>query len=336
MKVLITGGAGFIGSHLADHLLAQGHQVVAFDNLTTGSLQNVEQSRNNSHFRLAEGSVLDQQCLEPLVAEADMIYHMAAAVGVKLIMEHQVESLESNVQGTENVIRLAHMLGNKKVILASTSEVYGKSPAVPWAEDEDSLLGPTSFGRWSYACAKMLDEFLALAYHKEYGLPVVILRLFNIVGPRQSDRYGMVLPRFVSQALDGQPITVYGDGQQTRCFTYVGDAVDAAIRVSQIAEPEGQVINLGHDKEVTINDLAALVKDTLNSNSPIVHVPYAQAFGAEFEDTARRVPDISKIQRYIDFYPSTELKWVILEVAHHLQNQSSHVQNCDGSPAGEK
>ncbi|MQF66924.1 SDR family NAD(P)-dependent oxidoreductase [SAR202 cluster bacterium AD-802-F09_MRT_200m] len=321
MNILVTGGAGFIGSHLAEGLLAQGHQVVAFDNLATGNLENVKQLRNNPSFHLVDGSVLDQHRLEPLIAEADQIFHLAAAVGVQLIMERQVESLESNVQGTENVISLAHKLGNKKVILASSSEVYGKSPEVPWIENADILLGPTSFGRWGYACSKMLDEFLALAYHKEFGLPVVILRLFNIVGPRQSSRYGMVIPRLVSQAITSQPITVYGNGEQTRCFTYVGDAVDAAIGLSLASEPVGEVINLGNDQEVTINDLAALIKDTLNSDSPIVHVPYSEAFGADFEDVVRRVPDVSKIRRYIDFRPSTDLGWVIKQVAHHLQER---------------
>ena len=332
MNILITGGAGFIGSHLAEALLKLEHSVLALDNLSTGSLDNVSHLLGNSRFRFVSGSVRDEVCLEPLVQEADLVFHLAATVGVQIVVQHLVESLENNIRGTESVIKLAQRCGGKKVVMASSSEVYGKSPAMPWREDGDLALGPTSLGRWGYACSKMLDEFLALAYHKERGLPVVVLRLFNIVGPKQSGRYGMVVPRFVSQALEGEPITVYGDGQQTRCFTYVGDAVDAAIAVSQVPEAEGQVFNLGSDKEVTINDLAALVKDTLNSDSAVVHVPYAQAYGNDFEDVQRRVPDISKIQEYIDFHPGTDLGQIILEVADHMLEQTNPVP----SHAGER
>jgi UDP-glucose 4-epimerase len=325
MKILITGGAGFIGSHLAESLLEQGHQVVALDSMTTGSRQNVAHLSGTPEFSLVDGSVLDESVLEPLVAEADIIYHLAATVGVKLIMEQLVTTLESNVQGTENVIRLAHTLGNKKVIIASSSEVYGKSPAVPWSEDDDILLGPTSFGRWGYACSKMLDEFLALAYSKEKGLPVVVLRLFNTVGPRQAGQYGMVLPRFVSQATAGEPITVYGDGAQTRCFTFVGDVVDGITRISQNTEAEGQVFNIGSNNEVTINQLAELVKETLASSSPISHVPYSDAYGGEFEDIARRIPAISKIQKYIEFNPKSDLKPVIKAIAKSQQTPSGEL-----------
>ena len=319
MKALITGGAGFIGSHLAGRLLSEAHQVTSLDSMSTGSRDNVKHLINKADFRLVEGNILDLDILEPLVAEADIVYHMAAAVGVKLIMEELTTTLENNVRGTENVIHLAQILGNKKVIIASSSEVYGKSPTVPWSEDDDILLGPTSFGRWGYACSKMLDEFLALAYYKEKGTPVVVLRLFNTVGPRQSGQYGMVLPRFVSQALAGLPITVYGDGNQTRCFTYVGEVADAIFKISQIPSAEGQVFNIGSNHEVTISQLAHLVKETVSSASPISHMPYKDAYGNEFEDITRRVPEISKIQKYIEFQPTTQLRSIIKEVASSQQ-----------------
>ena len=334
MKALITGGAGFIGSHLAQGLLALGHQVVALDDLSTGRLSNIERLSVNPGFRFVNRSVLDEPALEPLVSDADLIYHLAAAVGVDYIMGHLTETLESNVRGTENVIRLAYDCGKKKVILASTSEVYGKSQAVPFKEDGDLLLGPTKIGRWGYACSKILDEFLALAYHKERGLPIVILRLFNTVGPRQSGRYGMVLPRFVSQALEGNPITVYGDGCQTRCFTFVGDAVDAIIKISQVSEAEGLVFNIGSNREVSINELASLVKETLSSTSPILHVPYAEAYGAEFEDVPRRVPEISRILRYIDFQPYTELGRIIGDLADDLAEHPGETTAKDKSMFG--
>ncbi|MQF95922.1 MAG: NAD-dependent epimerase/dehydratase family protein [SAR202 cluster bacterium] len=323
MKTLITGGAGFIGSHLAERLLCEGHQVTALDSMSTGSWTNVQHLSSEPNFRLVDGSILDIDVLGPLVAEADTVYHLAAAVGVKLIMEQLVATLESNVQGTENVVRLAHEAGNKKVIIASSSEVYGKNPAVPWNEDDDILLGPTSFGRWGYACSKMLDEFLALAYNKEKGLPVVILRLFNTVGPRQSAQYGMVLPRFVSQAMAGKPLTVYGDGLQSRCFTYVGDVVNAIYDISQVTGAAGQVFNIGSDSEVNINQLAETVKDTLGSSSEIIHVPYNNAYGLEFEDVARRIPGIAKIQSYIDFQPRSDLGSVINEIASTIKSAHS-------------
>jgi UDP-glucose 4-epimerase len=326
MKILITGGAGFIGSHLAQRFLSLGHHVIALDNLSTGHLDNIKHLLPYPHFRFVEGDVLDKGALKPLIEEADLIYHLAAAVGVKFVVDHLIGTLETNVQGTENVLRLAHHCGGKKVVLASTSEVYGKSQSVPYKEDADSVLGPTSIGRWGYACSKALDEFLALAYYKEQGLPVVILRLFNTVGPRQAGRYGMVVPRFVSQALQGKPITVYGDGLQTRCFTYVGHVVKAMMDIAQVPEGEGQVFNVGSDREVSVNELAALVKETLKSRSPIVHIPYSEVYPLDFEDTYRRVPDISKIQKYIDYQPDTGLAQVIHEVAQYLQQESACIQ----------
>lgn len=326
MKVLITGGAGFIGSHLAPAFLSLGHHVIALDNLSTGHLNNIRPLLPDPHFRLVEGDVLDKGILKPLIEEADLIYHLAAAVGVKFVVDHLIGTLETNVQGTENVLRLAYHCGGKQVVLASSSEVYGKSQKIPYKEDDDSVLGPTSIGRWGYACSKAMDEFLALAYHKEKGLPVVILRLFNTVGPRQTGRYGMVVPRFVSQALQGKPITVYGDGMQTRCFTFVSDVVKAMLDIVQVPAADGQAFNVGSDREITINQLAALVKETLTSTSPTVHVPYSEVYPSDFEDTYRRVPDISKIQKYIDYQPNTNLAQVIQEVAQYLQQKSPCIQ----------
>jgi UDP-glucose 4-epimerase len=319
MKVLITGGAGFIGSHLAQTFLSLGHQVIALDNLSTGHHNNLKHLLPDPHFRFVEGNVLDEGALKPLIEEADLIYHLAAAVGVKFVVNHLIGTLETNVQGTESVLRLAHHYSGKKVILASTSEVYGKSLQIPYKEDADSVLGPTSIGRWGYACSKAMDEFLALAYHKEKGLPVVVLRLFNTVGPRQTGHYGMVLPRFVSQGLSGKPITVYGDGTQTRCFTYVGDTMKAMVDIAQVREAEGQVFNVGTDRESSINGLAALVKETLKSESHIMHIPYGEVYGPDFEDMHRRVPDISKLQRFIDYHPNTDLTQVIREVAQSIE-----------------
>ena len=315
IRVLITGGAGFIGSHLAGALLSLGHQVVAVDNFSTGSHPNIAHLLPDPNFRLVEGSVLDESLLDPLVQEADLVYHLAAAVGVTFVLEHLVETLETNCHGTESVIRLAWRRGRKKVILASTSEVYGKSPDLPYREDQDLVLGPSTIGRWGYACSKLLDEFLALGYHKERQLPVVILRLFNTVGPRQSGRYGMVIPRFVSQALAGIPITVYGEGTQGRCFTHVKDVVRAMVDVAQAPEAEGQVFNLGNDRTITINELAAMVKHQLNSDSPIVHVPYTEAYRTDFEDVPCRIPDVSKIQSYLQYRPETGLERIIHDVA---------------------
>jgi UDP-glucose 4-epimerase len=322
LKILVTGGAGFIGSHLTEELLAQGHQVVVLDDMSTGNPENLENFHELSAFRLVEGSVLNEEILEPLIQEADLIYHLAAAVGVKLILERLVETLDNNVQGSEKVIRLAHAAGNKKVILASSSEVYGKSPNLPWNEDDDLLLGPTSYGRWGYACSKMMDEFLGLAYSKEKGLPVVVIRFFNTVGPRQKGQYGMVFPRFVSQALAGEPITVYGDGTQSRCFTNVDDVVGAIIDISRVPEAEGQVFNVGNNQEIDINHLAELVKETLGSSSPIAHLPFNETYGIDFEDIARRIPGLEKIQSYIDFQPGSDLRPVIKRIASAQQTQS--------------
>ena len=318
MKALITGGAGFIGSHLAEQLLQRGHEVGVIDNLSTGSIENI------SHLKSAPGFsyVIDTIDNEPLLAEwidrSDVVFHLAAAVGVKLIVERPVHTIETNVHGTEVVLKHANKK-KKLVVLASTSEVYGKSTDVPFRENAEHVLGATSKHRWAYACSKLLDEFLALAYWKERKLPVVIVRLFNTVGPRQTGQYGMVLPTFVRQALGGQPITVFGDGRQSRSFTYVGDVVDALIALASEARAVGEVFNIGNTTEVTIRHLAERVKTLTSSESLIQYVPYDQAYEAGFEDMPRRVPDISKVNALIGFRPKLELDDIIKSVIEYTR-----------------
>ncbi|HEY6613861.1 MAG TPA: GDP-mannose 4,6-dehydratase [Vicinamibacterales bacterium] len=318
MKALITGGAGFIGSHLAEQLLLRGHEVGVIDNLSTGSIENI------SHLKIAPrfSYVIDTIDNEPLLAEwidrSDVVFHLAAAVGVKLIVERPVHTIETNVHGTEVVLKHANKK-KKLVVLASTSEVYGKSTDVPFRENAELVLGATSKHRWAYACSKLLDEFLALAYWKERKLPVVIVRLFNTVGPRQTGQYGMVLPTFVRQALGGQPITVFGDGRQSRSFTYVGDVVDALIALASEARAVGEVFNIGNTTEVTIRHLAERVKTLTSSESLIQYVPYDQAYEAGFEDMPRRVPDISKVNALIGFRPKRELDDIIKSVIEYTR-----------------
>ncbi len=306
MRAVITGGAGFIGSHLAEALLAAGHEVVVLDDLSTGRVENLQAVQGHPRFTLAVGSVKDEAIVQKLVADADVVYHLAAAVGVRLILERPVETIATNIVGTEVVLRAAAHTG-ARVVLASTSEIYGKNDRVPLSEEDDRLLGPTTKSRWSYACSKAIDEFLGLAYHRERGLPVVILRFFNTVGPRQTGRYGMVVPRFVRQALDGRPITVYGDGRQSRAFTDVEDAVRATIALSLSPQSPGEVFNVGTPEEVTIGDLATRVKALAASASAIVHVPYDQAYQPGFEDLRRRVPDIGKAERAVGYRPRIPL-----------------------------
>jgi UDP-glucose 4-epimerase len=319
MKALITGGAGFIGSHLAEELLGRGHQVVAFDNLSTGSLDNIAHLRKYPGFDFYSGSILETSNLSPLVEQADCIYHLAASVGVMHILEHPLVALETNARGTENVLRLAAEQGKKQVVLASSSEVYGKTAKIPFCEDDDIVLGPTSVSRWGYACGKAFDEFLGLAYHQQEGLPVVVLRFFNTIGPRQQGHYGMVAPRFVAQAQAGEPIPVHGDGEQMRSFTYVKDVAKAVVDISQAPAAEGQVFNVGSNREISINGLAQLVRQTLDSKSEIVHIPYSAAYGPGFEDPQRRLPDISKIQKYINYNPTTDLAFMIREIADAIK-----------------
>ena len=320
MDFLITGGAGFIGSHLADHLLREGHRVLALDNLSTGSIANIAHLKSHPRFHYTIDTVTNEPVLAELIDQCDVVFHLAAAVGVKLIVEAPVHTIETNVHGTEVVLERANKK-KKLVLVASTSEVYGKSTAVPFREDDDLVLGSTKKHRWAYACSKAIDEFLALAYWKERKLPVIIARLFNTVGPRQTGRYGMVIPNFVRQALAGQPITVFGDGTQTRSFTYVGDVVCALAALVQEPAAVGQVFNIGNTEEISIRELAERIKTLTASTSPIVTVPYDQAYEAGFEDMPRRVPDISRISALIGYQPKVQLDEILTRVIEHFREQ---------------
>ena len=325
MKVLITGGAGFLGSHLAEALLARGDTVFLLDNLSTGSIDNIEHLKNAPRFHYAIDSVMNEPVTAELIDRADVVFHLAAAVGVRLIVESPVNTIETNVHGTEMVLKLANKK-KKKVLIASTSEVYGKSEDVPFHEDADLVMGGTHKGRWSYACSKAIDEFLALAYWKEKKLPVVVFRLFNTVGPRQTGRYGMVIPNFVKQALLGHPITVFGDGTQSRCFTYVSDVVGVLVRLAEEPKAVGQVFNVGNDREeVTISDLAQRVKARTGSKSEIVRVPYDQAYGEGFEDMPRRVPDLSRVRALTGYEPKVHLDEILDRVIEYFTSDKARV-----------
>lgn len=318
MKILITGGAGFIGSHLAEALLARREEVFIIDDLSTGSIDNIIHLKDNPRFHYTIDTIKNQSVMAELVDRCDYLVHLAAAVGVKLIVESPVNTIETNIYGTEIVLQLANKK-KKKVLIASTSEVYGKNDDVPFKEDADMVLGPTTKGRWSYACSKAIDEFLALAYYKEKKLPVVIARLFNTVGPRQTGRYGMVVPTFVQQALRGHAITVYGDGTQTRSFTHVKDVVRALIGIVNHAEAVGQVFNIGNNKEISIEELAKRIREKTSSDSEIVYIPYDQAYEEGFEDMLRRVPDITKINRLIGFAPEAGIEEIIDSVIDYYK-----------------
>ncbi|MBN2356103.1 GDP-mannose 4,6-dehydratase [candidate division KSB1 bacterium] len=318
MKALITGGAGFIGSHLAERLLARGDDVCVIDDLSTGKLENVTHLRDNPRFQLAVETILNETVMDRLVSECDVIYHLAAAVGVELIVKSPVETIERNVLGTHTVLRLAARY-LRRVLIASTSEVYGKSESVPFREEDDRVLGPTTKSRWSYSCSKAIDEFLALAYHKEKGVETIIMRLFNTVGPRQTGRYGMVIPRLVKQALDGRPMTVYGDGQQVRCFTYVDDVVTAAIKLMETPKAVGEVFNIGNGSGISIMDLAGKIKQLTGSKSEMVLVPYEKAYEQGFEDMRIRVPDLSKAKKMIGYEPKIELEEILQRVITHFR-----------------
>jgi UDP-glucose 4-epimerase len=320
MRALITGGAGFVGSHLAEALLRDGDEVSVLDNLSTGSINNVAHLKGNEGFRYHIDSITNEPLLAELIDDSDVVFHLAAAVGVKLIVEEPVRTIETNVHGTEVVLKHANKK-KKLVVVASTSEVYGKSDDVPFREDADLVLGPTPKHRWAYACSKAIDEFLALAYWKERKLPVIIVRLFNTVGPRQTGQYGMVVPTFVRQALAGQPITVFGDGSQSRSFTYVGDVVDALIGLVNAPAAVGQVFNIGNGNEITILELAKKIKAMTRSGSEIVKVPYDEAYEAGFEDMPRRVPDISKIRRTIGYEPKVHLDEILCRVIEYFQKR---------------
>ncbi len=319
---LITGGAGFIGSHLADELIRTGHRVLVIDDLSTGQISNIDHLKGNPAFEYTIDSVMNRALLAELIDRADYVVHLAAAVGVKLIIESPVRTIETNVRGTEIVLETA----NKKkrpVLFASTSEVYGKASKIPFSEDDDLVLGSTTKGRWAYAASKALDEFLAIAYFHEKRLPVVVVRLFNTVGPRQTGRYGMVVPSFVRQALASKPITVYGDGTQSRCFGYVGDVVHVLPTLLSDRRAYGQVFNIGSQEEVTILELANRVKTRLKSQSEVVFVPYDEAYESGFEDMPRRVPDITKIQSLTGFEARTSLDEIIDRVADYYSTEAT-------------
>jgi UDP-glucose 4-epimerase len=325
VKALITGGAGFLGSHLAEALLARGDTVYLLDNLSTGSIDNIEHLKSAPRFHYAVDSVMNEPVTAELIDRVDVVFHLAAAVGVRLIVESPVNTIETNVHGTEMVLKLANKK-KKKVLIASTSEVYGKSMDVPFHEDADLVMGATTKGRWSYACSKAIDEFLALAYWKEKKLPVVVFRLFNTVGPRQTGRYGMVIPNFVKQALLGHPITVFGDGQQSRCFTYVSDVVGALVALAEDPRAVGQVLNVGNDhEEVTILDLARRVKARTGSKSEIVLVPYDKAYEEGFEDMPRRVPDLTRLRALIGYEPKVHLDEILDRVIEYFTSDKGRV-----------
>jgi UDP-glucose 4-epimerase len=327
LRYLITGGAGFIGSHLAEFLLSRGDEVLLLDDLSTGSIENIRHLKKFDRMHYFLEAIENRQLLAELVDESDIVFHLAAAVGVRLIVESPVRTIETNVNGTQLVLNAA-CKKRKLVFAASTSEVYGKNGNVPFREDADLVLGPTTKARWSYAASKAVEEFLALSYWKEKKLPVVIARLFNTVGPRQTGRYGMVLPTFVCQALSGAPITVFGTGKQSRCFCDVSDAVQAIVRLVSTDRAVGDVVNIGSDQEVTIEDLAHLVKERTGSSSPIQFIPYDRAYEPGFEDMLRRVPSLEKLERLTGFRPKTKLPQIVDRVAAHFEKK----RELEGAP----
>ena len=320
MRFLITGGAGFIGSHLAERLLERGDEVLLFDDLSTGSMENIRHLKHYDRMHYFLDTIQNRHLLAELVDESDVIFHLAAAVGVRLIVESPVRTIATNVDGTQLVLQTASKK-RKLVFVASTSEVYGKNTHVPFCEDDDLVLGPTTKGRWSYAASKALDEFLALSYWKERKLPVIVARFFNTVGPRQTGRYGMVLPNFVSQALSGSPITVYGSGMQSRCFCDVRDTVEAVLRLIANDRSVGEVVNIGTDREVTVTGLAEIVKQRTGSRSPITYVPYDQAYEPGFEDMMRRVPSLEKLEQLTNFRPQTTLEEIVDRVTQFFESR---------------
>lgn len=316
MRALITGGAGFIGSHLAEALLGAGHHVAVLDDLSTGSRENIAHLERHPRFECVVGSVCDERLTGSLVQRADIVFHLAAAVGVKLVIDAPIHTIETNVNGTAVVLRHARR-HRTRVVVASTSEVYGKSTTFPFREDADLVLGPPTKCRWGYAASKLIDEFLALAYWKEHQVPTIVVRFFNSVGPRQSSRYGMVLPSFVRRALSGQPLIVHGDGGQTRSFTWVGDVISALMALASEPRAVGEVFNVGNDREISIGELAVKVRALADSDSDIRFVPYEQAYGADFEDMPRRVPDISKLRRLVGYQPKVQLDEIVMRTIEY-------------------
>jgi UDP-glucose 4-epimerase len=318
MKILITGGAGFIGSHLAEKLLREGHNVTIIDDLSTGRLENIEHLKSNKNFTCIIGSILDKVILEKLISSSQQIYHLAAAVGVKYIIENPLSSLRTNIIGTENVLDLANKY-KCKVLITSTSEIYGKSEKVPFSENDDRLLGTTYISRWGYSCSKAVDEFLSLAFFREKKLPVVIVRCFNTVGPRQTGQYGMVVPKFVKSALLGQPLVIYGDGKQSRCFADVDDVTDAFTKLMNDSKCVGEIFNVGNNEEITIVELAEKIKSMTKSKSKIEFMTYEDAFEEGFEDMRRRMPDLSKIEKYIGYKPKHDLNTIIKRIIDYYE-----------------
>lgn len=326
MKVLITGGAGFIGSHLTERLLSRGHEVTALDDLSTGSLGNLKSIMQNPKFRFVQDDVRSSHTMHVLTEQTDMVFHLAAAVGVQLIVDEPVRTIETNIHGSEVVLAIANKF-RKPVLIASTSEVYGKSEKVPFREDDDTVFGATHFSRWSYACSKAIDEFLGLAYHQQYGLPVVVARFFNTVGPRQTGRYGMVIPRFVESALKNEPLQIYGSGKQSRCFGYVGDVVDAIIELMHCADAPGRVYNIGSTEEISIEALADKIIEMTGSKSKKVHLSYEEAYGRSFDDMMRRIPCLDRIRSVIGYEPKTSLNEILRQVIaekRELGSRSAH------------
>jgi len=324
MKNLITGGAGFIGSHLAEELLGRNEEVVVIDNLSTGSMDNIKHLVRNTNFSYHIDTIMNEGLMKKLIKECDVVYHLAAAVGVRYIIDNPLESIHTNIQGTEIVLDLANASGKKKVVLASTSEVYGKDrPGKSvFKEEDDRLLGSTTKSRWSYSCTKALDEFLALAYWREKGLPIIIARFFNTCGPRQTGRYGMVVPRFVKQAVSGEPITIYGDGKQTRCFTDIKDALKAVLLLSRNTKAIGEIFNIGNPRnKITINALAKRIKTMVDSDSVIKHIPYEKAYEKGFEDMRHREPDISKLKRVTGFSPEVDMNKMLARIIAHIKTK---------------
>ena len=325
MKALVTGGAGFIGSHLTERLLKDGNKVAVIDNLSTGSIDNIKSFKNHAGFEFVEGDIRNSELMEPLVKQCDVIYHLAAAVGVRLIAEDPVHTIETNIGGTEIVLNIANKF-SKKILIASSSEVYGKSEAVPFHEDDDIVLGSTCLSRWSYACSKAVDEFLGLAFHQQYGLEVVIGRFFNTIGPRQTGQYGMVVPRFVQMALKGETLQIYGTGRQTRCFCYVTDLIEAVIGLMNCKQTAGQVYNIGTNEEITIEELADKIIQITGSKSKKEFVPYEVAYGKPIEDMMRRVPNVERIKKTIGWEPKTSLDETLRLIADSVK-QNLNIKN---------
>ena len=322
MRALITGGAGFIGSHLADRLTREGHEVWVLDDLSTGSIRNIDPLTELANFKYRIGSVTDEELVGAMVDRVDTVFHLAAAVGVKLIVTNPTRTIETNIRGSEVVLRAAAKK-EKLTFIASTSEVYGKGVNIPYSEGDDLVLGPTSKSRWGYACSKAIDEYLALAYARERNLPVLIARFFNTVGPRQTGRYGMVLPTFVRQGLAGEDITVYGSGEQQRCFGDVNDVLESLLRLVATPAAYGQVFNIGSDEEISINDLASLVRSKTGGKSKIVHVPYDEAYDTGFEDLTRRVPDVRKLEKTVGFRPRTSIETIVDRIIDYIGSGGS-------------